>query len=222
MSLPLFETLAGLALPRPVGVLQVGANYGQEMRYFLENGIAAGVFIEPLPEPYAHLSGVCRQIPDFVAVNTLCTDRAGERVTFHVASNGGASSSILKPANHLGVFDYVKFDRTVELVSSTLDDVTAFLSGNGFETIVGRLDLLYMDTQGAELKILMGGNRTLKGVKYIYTEVMRNELYEGQPAFSTLCGFLDAVGFTLNNVYFNREHCGDALFIRKDVAGLKH
>lgn len=222
MSLALFPTLRELGLAAPQGVLQVGASYGQEMVEFVANGITAGVFIEPLPEPYRHLSGLCMQRPNFVAVNTLCTDESGKEYTFHLASNGGQSSSILKPSRHLSEFDYVKFESTVQLVSSTLDQVLEFLRGNGHGPVVGALDLLYMDTQGAELKILMGANRTLKGIKYIYTEVMRAELYEGQAPFLQFCNYLDAVGFTLNNMYFNAHHAGDALFIRKDVLGMTH
>jgi FkbM family methyltransferase len=222
MSLELFSTLKGMGLPAPRGVLQVGASYGQEMREFLENGIQAGVFIEPLPEPFAHLSGVCQQIPNYVAVNTLCTDESGKQYTFHVASNGGQSSSILKPARHLEEFGYVSFDQTTQLTSTTVDQVAEFLRANGGGAVVDHIDLLYMDTQGAELKILMGANGTLKNIKYIFTEVMRAELYEGQHSFMQLCAYLDAVGFTLNNMYFNQNHAGDALFIRKDVVGIRH
>ncbi|HZE91700.1 MAG TPA: FkbM family methyltransferase [Rhizobacter sp.] len=222
MSLPLFSTLREMGLPMPQGVLQVGASYGQEMREFLENGIKAGVFIEPLREPFEHLSSICMQLPNFVAVNTLCTDESGKEYTFHLASNGGQSSSILKPARHLEEFDYVKFESTTQLISNTLDNVTEFLRNNGHAPVVGALDLLYMDTQGAELKILMGANRTLKDIKYIFTEVMRGDLYEGQAPFLQFCGYLDAIGFTLNNMYFNRNHAGDALFIRKDVVGVRH
>lgn len=222
MSIPLFETLKALGVPAPQGVLQLGASYGQELQGFVANGVRCGVFVEPLPEPYAHLSAACRQIPGYVAVNTLCTDETGRSYTFHLADNGGMSSSILKPANHLQVFESVKFEGSMELVSNTVDDLTAYLAAHGHAEVVDRLDTLYMDTQGAELKILMGANRTLKRVKYIFTEVMRADLYEGQTPFLSFCHWLDASGFALNNVYFNAHQYGDALFIRKDTLGLKH
>jgi FkbM family methyltransferase len=217
MAFSLFETIRTMNLPAPVGVLQVGASYGQEMADFVKNGIQCGVFIEPLPEPFAHLAGMCKQLPNFVAVNTLCTDVAGGTYHYHVASNGGMSSSILKPAHHLEVNDYVSFPSTVDIVSSTVDQVVEFLNANGHGHVTPRLDLLYMDTQGAEFKILQGANRTLRGIKYIFTEVMRANLYEGQVPFLTYCAYLEAVGFTLNNLYFNPGHAGDALFIRKDL-----
>ena len=97
MPFQLFQVIQELGLPRPRGVLQVGASYGQEMQWFVENGIQAGVFIEPLPEPFQALSRTCQQLPNFVAVNALCAEETGQRVSFHVASNGGMSSSMLKP-----------------------------------------------------------------------------------------------------------------------------
>jgi FkbM family methyltransferase len=221
-GIPLFSTLRELKLPMPRAVLQVGASYGQEMSEFLENGIQAGVFIEPLPEPFAHVAGMCRQLPNFVAINTLCADVPGRKFQFNVASNGGMSSSILKPDRHLTINEGVRFEHTTELVSSTLDQVTAHLSANGHAHVVEALDLLFMDCQGAEYKILLGANAVLPQIKYIYTETMRGDLYAGQVPFLNYCAHLDAIGFTLNNLQFDHPaHAGTALFIRKDVVGLK-
>jgi hypothetical protein len=130
------------------------------------------------------------------------------------------SSSILPPANHLSQFDYVKFNETIEVTSNRLEDVIAFLETNGHQHVTDGLDTLYMDTQGAELKILMGAGNVLHRINYIFTEVTRNELYEEAPTLQQLVSFLDSAGFTLNNVYFNKEQCGDALFIRKNLLGL--
>jgi FkbM family methyltransferase len=215
-----FEVIEEFGLPAPRGILQVGASYGQEMSEFRQRGVAFGVFIEPLPEPFAHLAALCRQIPNYVAVQTLCTDVAGQSNRFHVASNGGMSSSILKPANHLTVNDYVSFPTTIDAVSSTVDDVMQLLAKSGHGHILPNLDILYMDCQGAEFKIILGAQSTLRTIKYIYMEVMRADLYEGQVPFLTYCTYLDAIGFTLNNMYFGPLHAGDALFIRKDVLGL--
>lgn len=220
-KLPLFEIIAELGLPRPQGVLQVGASYGQEIDFFHKNGIKYGLFIEPLPDPFTHLASICKQLPGYVAIQTLCTDETGKEYIFYVASNGGMSSSILKPINHLKVFDFVKFENSIKLTSNTLDDIVDFVKKNGHKETIKNLDTLYMDTQGSELKIMMGANKTLKNIKYIFTEVMRGELYEKQASFQTVCNWLDAAGFTLNNLYFGSGHTGDALFIRKSTLSLE-
>ena len=70
-------------------------------------------------------------MPVFLAVNALYSDVAGRTHTFHVASNGGMSSTLLAPKDHLLVFNFVKFEQTVELVSTTVDEIVAFLNSNG-------------------------------------------------------------------------------------------
>jgi FkbM family methyltransferase len=220
MELKPFQVIKDLGLEPPRGVLQVGASYGQEMAWFLENGITAGIFIEPLLEPFQALSKTCMQLPNFVAVNALCAEETGQKVTFHVASNGGMSSSMLKPLNHLTEFDFVSFDQRIEIVTNRLDHVVAFLRQNGHAAVCDRVDLLYMDTQGAELKVLRGAGPVLDGIRYVVTEVTRNQLYAGSPSLGELMAFLEPLGFTLNNVNFDKHHHGDALFVRNSAIGV--
>ena len=221
MSFDLFDAVHAVGLPAPRGILQVGASYGQEFQHFLAKGVSCGVLIEPLPEPYQHLAGLCQQVPGFVAFKALCSDVAGEKHRFHVASNGGMSSSILPPKGHLQVFDHVKFEQTIELVSTTVDDIIAFLAGNGQREVTQGLDTLYMDVQGAEFKVLLGAGRTLKRINYIHTELIRSDLYEGMMPLTTYIAFLDAQGFVLNKLDHNAQHHADALFVRKGLLGLK-
>lgn len=215
-----FQELKDMGLPAPKGVLQVGASFGQEMVYFEENGIIAGVFIEPLMEPYQALSQSCMKIPGFVAVNALCSDESGQKVSFHVASNGGQSSSMLKPQNHLTEFNFVSFDQVVEMSTHRLDHIVAFLRENGQAAVCDKLDLLYMDTQGAELKVLRGAGTILDNFNYVLTEVTRNQMYAGSPSLADLMAFLAPQGFTLNNVNFSWHHHADALFVRNSLLGI--
>ena len=221
MSFDLFDAIKTVGLPPPRGILQVGASYGQELQRFLDCGVANGLLIEPLPEPFKHVANICRQLPEFVAFNALCTDMAGESHTFHVASNAGMSSSILKPKGHLEVFDYVKFEQTVKLVSTTVDLIVQFLDANGHQAVTELLDTLYMDVQGAEFKVLLGSGRTLKRINYIFTELIRSDLYEGMLPLGTYISFLEAQGFVLNKLDYNAQHHADALFVRKSLLGVK-
>ena len=222
MSFQVFPRIRELGLTSPTGVVQVGASIGQEMREFVEAGVRTGVFIEPLAQPFQVLSKICKSIPNFVAVNALCAETTGKRYLFHVASNGGQSSSILAPALHEKIYPSVRFEEQVELVSRTLDDVLHNVKDAGYSQVVENARLLYMDCQGAEFSILRGLNEHIQQFDYIYTEVMRNELYRGQVAFLDYCHFLDAIGFTLNDVYFGYpSHGGNALFIKKKLLGMQ-
>ena len=220
MPKTLFDVLSAADLPFPKGILQVGASYGQEFQSFLESGIVAGVLIEPLPDPFSHISELCKRNKGFIAVNALCSDTPGEKNTFHVASNGGQSSSIMKPQKHLEMFDFVKFETSVELYSTTVDDVISFLDKNGHAAVTQQLDTLYMDVQGAEFKVLLGSSRTLRQINYIFAELIRGDLYEGAVSLANYCALLDAQGFTLNYLNFNKYHHADMLFVRKKILSL--
>ena len=221
MKTELFPILRYLGLPSPKGIIQVGASYGQELKDFIEAGVGCGILIEPLDEPFQHLASVCRQTPDFIAVKALCTEKSGQTYDFNVASNHGTSSSILTPANHLTQFDYVHFTETRQITSISLDDVFSSLRSFGYDNICGRVDTLYIDTQGAELSVLQGALDTLKSIKYIFTEVTRNNMYSGAPSLEMLVDFLHQFEFVLNNVNFNKENHADAIFLRADVIDIK-
>jgi FkbM family methyltransferase len=220
VSINIFEVVGQLGLPLPKGILQLGASYGQEIDAFVAYGVKSGIFIEPLAAPFQALAEKCKKVPGFVAIQTLCSDVTGKTYTFHVASNVGMSSSILTPGTHLQQFDYVKFNETIEVISNRLDDVIDFADANGYQHVTSGLDTLYMDTQGAELMILQGGEKVLTRINYIFTEITRNNLYIGAPSLAEIISFLDARGFTLNNAYFTSDHWGDALFIKKTVLGI--
>lgn len=220
MSNNLFSIIDNLELPKPRGILQVGASYGQELDDFINYNIKNALLIEPLPEPFSYISKLCERIPDYIAFNALCSEVAGQQYNFHVASNGGQSSSILKPHKHLQMFESVKFDQEISLTSTTVDDIILFLNQNGFQKVTNELDTLYLDVQGAEFKVLLGSTRTLKQVNYIYTELIRGDLYQDTTSLATYCSLLEAHGFTLNNLNFNKYHHADVLFIRKSVVGL--
>lgn len=220
MSSILFDTLKACELPDPKGILQVGASYGQELQTFFNHHISYCLLIEPLPAPFAYISDICTRTPGYIAFQALCTESPGQIFNFHVASNGGQSSSILLPHKHKELFDSVKFEEDIELTSTTVDDIISFLDSNGYNSITKALDTLYMDVQGAEFRVLLGAPKTLKNINYIYTEIIRGDLYKDMVSLSSYCSLLEFHGFTLNNLNFNKYHHADALFVRKSLLGL--
>jgi len=64
------------------------------------------------------------------------------------------------------------------------------------------VDALIMDTQGAELDILKGGSEQLcVKTLAVYTEIGMGPLYEGQPMFWDLAGWLHRSGFLPASIY---------------------
>ncbi len=202
----------------PTGVFQVGASSGQEIKGFIEQGIKTGIFVEPLPNAYQELKKVASSQPGFFAVNAACTDVVGMTCNFYVSKGGGASSSLLKPSGVLVAHPEVGFDSTpISLVSTTVDQIAANFKANGHADIISPIDLLHLDTQGAELSVLKGANEFLKQVRYIFTEVSHGGLYENDVNHKELTEHLDSRGFSLVFLYVNKTHWGDALYVHNSV-----
>jgi len=197
----------------PKGVFQIGANSGGEIKEFFAQGIKTGIFVEPLPDAYAKLEKTVSPYSGFFAVNSVCTDTAGETCSFYVST-----ASILKPTGVLTLHPEVPFDtQPITLKSTTVDQIVADFNAKGRTNIIESIDLLYMDTQGSELTVLKGASELLKQVRYIFTEVSLGGLYENDVSHIELSSYLSSRGFSLAFMYMNKKGWGDALYIHNSL-----
>lgn len=82
------------------------------------------------------------------------------------------------------------------VVGTSAVEVTTLDEWCGHEG-VDRVDVIKIDTQGSELDVLRGADRTLAGVQAIEVEVEFNELYEDVPLFGEIDRYLRDRGFVL-------------------------
>jgi 2-O-methyltransferase len=191
------------------GVIHVGANSGQERYLYAQHRLPV-IWIEPLDGPFKSLLMNIRNLPEQTAIKALITDRDGDRHILHIASNEGASSSILD-FNHVNaIWPDIHYVDKVEVQSLTLPTALA-----GTDWVA--CNALVLDTQGTELLILKGAEPILKHFKYIKTEAADFELYKDCATERELCGFLAARGFMLRKKEIFAKHpnggtCSDLLF----------
>lgn len=96
---------------------------------------------------------------------------------------GPASGSIRKPTGHLEHFEWCKFNDPGEVSCFTLDYILGF-SG------LDHIDILWVDIQGAERDMIAGGPGALKLTRYMFIEVERVKLYDGQALRDELLAML--------------------------------
>lgn len=176
-------------LPLLRGVIHVGANSGQE-RALYDSYRLPVLWIEPIPEVFATLQRNIASYPDQRAVQALVADTDGAEVDFHIASNEGASSSMLEMASHKDIWPTVGFNRSVRMTTRTL---VAVVSSAGVD--MARYNGLIMDTQGSELLVLQGAVPLLHHFDFVKTEVADFESYKGCCQLSDLGRFMDQHGF---------------------------
>ena len=178
-------------LAHATGVIHVGANVGQERSLYARYDLPV-VWVEPIPEVFAVLRDNIERFPRQIALEGLVTDRDDAVYRFHVASNDGASSSILDIARaHGEMWPEITFERSISLTSATLPTL---LNAHGLDATA--YDALVLDTQGSELLVLEGAKPMLPSLRYVKTEVADFEAYEGCCQLSDIASFMDSHGFS--------------------------
>ena len=166
------------------------------------------LWVEPIPEIYATLQRNLAEYPDQRAVQALLSDSDGQEVDFHIASNDGASSSILAPAEHQELWPQVQFQRTVRMHTLTLPSM---LQQHGID--IHAYNGLIMDTQGSELMVLRGALPILQNFDVIKTEAADFEAYAGCCRLEELETFMRQHGFEeVARRRFRRHEPGKAYY----------
>ncbi len=172
------------------GVVHVGANTGVEAELYAALGLNV-LWIEPIPEVFAALEQNIKSFPRQRALRGLVTDQEDAEYQFNVASNHGASSSILDFADHKDIWPTISFEKTITLRSRTLE---AMLRAAAID--IADYDCLILDTQGSELLVLKGASPILKHFRFIKTEVADFEAYKGCCQVGDITDFLGQYRFS--------------------------
>lgn len=196
----------------PTGVLHVGASEGQEAQTYADLGIQKVVWIEAIPNIYAKLLDNISRFPGNIAINELVGDEDEKDISFHIANNGGQSSSVYEFGTHSTTHPDVKFLYDLKLKMRRLD--TLLLTNEIVDYGEG-LDFLNMDLQGAELIALKGLGDLLHQFKWAYLEVNWAELYKGCPLVEDIDFYMGAYGFQrVESKMAGNTNWGDALYIK--------
>jgi len=171
------------------GVIHIGANKGQERHFYHSLGLNV-LWVEPIPDVFARLCKNIARYPQQQALEALLLDQDGQDVTLHIASNGGASSSVFAFNQQEGFLSDLTFTHDIKLKTKTL---TSLVKENHVD--LATYDALVLDTQGSELLILQGGKDLLGKFRFIQVEATETEVYNGAAKASEITSFLDGIGF---------------------------
>lgn len=194
------------------GLIQVGANNGQETQHYVEDcGIEKLVLFEPLPEAFNNLLRVVEPFQQKCHIEAHNVALGSEKQTskIYIADNEGQSSSLLKPTLHLEEHSNVLFEKEITVSVERLDDMDIDPSS---------INALSIDVQGYELEVLKGARQFLKnGIDYIVSEVSREPLYDQSAVIEEIDAFLDEAGFRRMHTVWATDFWGDALYVRRDI-----
>ena len=175
-------------------VLDVGANEGQDARFMRQLGFGGRIIsFEPLAVAHQRLQRYAANDPLWtVGPRMALGDHEGE-VRINVASNGGASSSILGMLEtHEQAAPDVRYVGTEVVPISRLDFLPSGFLQNGEKQI-----FLKVDVQGYELQVLDGAKELLKRIVGAQLEVSFVALYKGQALVPPLIDYMMRKGFEI-------------------------
>ena len=189
------------------GIVHIGAHYGEEIQEYVDNGIQNITVFEPLSKNFNILSQRMQNVNADIQGHQVALGSKKGTATMFLSSNEAQSSSILKPKQHLELHPDVSFDGTEQVEVSLLDDYD-----------IGESNFINIDVQGYELEVFKGGKKTLDKIDYIYCEVNRDEVYEGNAMVEDLDEFLSSYGFVRVETKWPETYYtwGDALYIKKE------
>ena len=159
------------------GVIQVGANVGDESRCWGKLGIPNLLAFEPVTTAFTALTESLRDHAprgaDWQAVQNAVADRCGTLAFWEGEQSGNSSFLELNPERS-EFHQQNRHARQIEVATTTLD---AFFTAR--PEALQNYNLLFMDVQGTEHLVIEGARRILRAIDFIVLELSETEIYSG-------------------------------------------
>ena len=154
---------------------------------FEANPVSYNVCLENT-EGYDSITVINEAVNDYDGICKFYPMDKEKTITTWEDGNQGASSLYRANGQYDFIEKYVQYE--IEVPCTRLD---TFCERNGID----KIDIIWMDLQGAELKALQSLGSLLDTVQIIHTELEMNPMYEGQCLFSDVNEYLTNNGFDL-------------------------
>jgi FkbM family methyltransferase len=165
-------------------VLDIGAND------FKDSEILAEIFPNATIHAFEPRATKDKKHPRIKVHRKAVSDSVGKQ-KFYMIQYWAAASSLLKPKKDPGV-KWTMTNRVIETVVETTT-IDYFCEQNNIE----KVDIVWMDIQGNELRAIKGMANYIQDIKLIQTEAGVKEYYEGHTLFYDIAEFLESNNFLI-------------------------
>jgi FkbM family methyltransferase len=187
------------------GIIQVGANVGQEIMHFkqLTNNI---ILVEPIPQLAEYLF---RSYPDYLIL-ACGLGSTNAIMDLYLASNGGESSSVLKPLNHPMYYPDIVFGESIKIPVRTFESLV-----EEFNIDMNNFNILISDAQGYDLEAIKGFGQYITSFELIIAEYINSNLYENEASLDDMINYLTPLNFELIDTFDENLGAGNAVFKKR-------
>jgi FkbM family methyltransferase len=199
-------------------IFDVGAYIGEVTATYKKIFPNATIYcFEPFSDSFQKLSGLADGKSVKCYQMALC--EVNGRAKLQVNSDPSCNSLFPRPKTGAKYYsDKAQNTGQVEVETQTLD---TFCSREN----ISEIDILKLDVEGAEIKVLQGASEKLKKkqIKLIYTEIAFVPHYECGCLFCEVSDLLDKYGYTLFNIYNLKRardgqlRWGNAIFVGSEI-----
>lgn len=196
------------------GVVQGGANDGEEMDSFIRMGVENLIAFEPLTSAYKLLQ---ERYGDKVQCFKVGLHNKTGTANLFVTDIDGKGSSIFETEwEHPEVLRNWNQGQAAIVGEETIPLVRfdEWAKANPKVYDPELYDTLQLDTQGNEMEILEGMGPYLRFFKYLCIELSVTPVYKGETPGAEVAAWLKKQGFTQDSPIY--EH-NDAFFVRSDI-----
>jgi FkbM family methyltransferase len=196
----------------PEVLVHIGAHEAEELDDYrrLGWGSTRTIWVEALPGKADHVRSRITDLPQHSVINAVLWDEADQPVEFQETTNG-QSSSALQLKDHASVYSEITVKKVWKFTTARASSVIPFAE-------LGRIGLVNIDIQGAELRALKGFGSELDRVDAIYSEVNLRELYRGAALLGELDAWLQQQGFVRVDLeLLPAVGWGDGLWLRREL-----
>lgn len=190
------------------GIIHVGSNDADEYQEYYKRFEGTIVYIEAIPQIADKVKAKLDSSKPHYVYQAVISDVDGENVRFNVASNSGGSSSFLGLGLHAKYYPKIKYVKHIDLITSRLDTLISKHHD------LNEFNVLVVDTQGADLKVLQSSPSLLKHIELAFVEISTIRLYENGCTFDEITSYMKSQGFKLVKTLMQHEVWGDAVYIR--------
>lgn len=193
---------------RPKAILHVGAHEAEELADYDHYFNVPVIWVDAQQALISKLTPIFENT-HHKAIHAAVWDVPNVKLELKVTNNS-QSSSLLKFGTHKNNNPAIEVTEVQEISTSLLSEIVP----HDFTP-----DFINLDIQGAELHALRGLGVLISEVKWIYTEVNKEEVYEGCAHIRDLDDFLGLHGFIrVSTRWCTGQGWGDALYIRRELS----
>lgn len=197
-------------LPFKPVIIDCGAHIGTDTIELAKIPGSKIYAFEPVKEIFKQLVSNTKNCPNIHCFNVALNDFDGEADMYVSSGDSDGSSSLMKPKDHIVDHPDVLFNEVEKVKCKTLDSWAK-------ENNVKRVDMLWLDMQGAEQKMLEASTVILDTVAIIHSEVSIRETYEGVQDYKVYKRFLEHKGFkVLVQAIPDGYDMGNVLFVKSN------